>query len=146
MACLTLVLNLPGTQRHLQWLKYRLSNGSGRRDVEGDRGVIINKIYADAANSYTFPEHQGKLILFKSTDPSPLTVMYDPALGDVDPSLGWDGIATEGLEIHRVPGGHTSMLQEPHVDVLAEVFEDCLVRALSDTTARHSQPDERVLT
>jgi len=37
-----------------------------------------------------------------------------------DPQLGWGELAAGGLEFHEVPGTHLGMLQEPHVQVLAE--------------------------
>ena len=44
----------------------------------------------------------------------------------LDPDLGWSELAPGGLEIHDVPGHTLSILQEPHVQVLAEKLRDCI--------------------
>ena len=36
-----------------------------------------------------------------------------------NPQLFWGPIATEGVEVHRVPGGNETMFRQPHVQVLA---------------------------
>ncbi len=42
---------------------------------------------------------------------------------------GWQQLAGGGLEIHIVPGGHLTMLAEPHVRVMAEKLKACMNRA-----------------
>jgi amino acid adenylation domain-containing protein len=44
------------------------------------------------------------------------------------PDLGWGALASDGMEIHVVPGGHYSMLLEPNVPVLGELLSDALLR------------------
>ena len=51
----------------------------------------------------------------------------------LDPDLGWSELAPGGLEIHDVPGNTFSMLQEPHVQVLAEKLRDCIDKAQTET-------------
>ncbi|WP_414573137.1 amino acid adenylation domain-containing protein [Nostoc sp. CCY 9925] len=46
-----------------------------------------------------------------------------------DPLGGWGGLALEGVEVHEIPGDHTSILIEPHVQVLAEKLKACLDEA-----------------
>jgi amino acid adenylation domain-containing protein len=36
------------------------------------------------------------------------------------PDLGWGDLITGGLNLQRVPGDHNSLMQEPHVQILAE--------------------------
>ncbi len=48
---------------------------------------------------------------------------------ELDDRLTIGRYATEGLEVHRVPGAHLSMLRVPEVDGLAEVLRDCVARA-----------------
>jgi len=45
-----------------------------------------------------------------------------------EPKMGWSGLADE-LDIYEVPGNKTTMLQPPHVDVLAEFFNHSLKKA-----------------
>ncbi len=43
-----------------------------------------------------------------------------------DPSMGWGKLASEGVEIHLIPGNHLTMLRKPHVQVLAEQLRACI--------------------
>ncbi len=43
-----------------------------------------------------------------------------------DPSMGWGKLASEGVEIHIIPGNHLTMLRKPHVQVLAEKLRVCI--------------------
>jgi len=52
--------------------------------------------------------------------------------GFVDPDLGWSELTPGGLEIHDVPGDTYSMLEEPHVQGLAEKLRDCIDRVQRD--------------
>jgi thioesterase domain-containing protein len=45
------------------------------------------------------------------------------------PTLGWGDLVTDGLEIQRIPGNHTTLMQEPHVRVLAEKLELSIAEA-----------------
>ncbi|MGA2215501.1 MAG: hypothetical protein ABSH31_19670, partial [Bryobacteraceae bacterium] len=38
----------------------------------------------------------------------------------------WARLASEGVELHRIPGGHEDVLQEPHVGALAKILTHCL--------------------
>ncbi|NET03598.1 MAG: non-ribosomal peptide synthetase [Symploca sp. SIO2B6] len=63
--------------------------------------------------------YQGRVTLFRWLD--------DIEFYESD--LGWSQMSPGGLEIHDVPGKTLSMLQEPHVQVLAEKFQSCLDQA-----------------
>jgi thioesterase domain-containing protein len=43
-----------------------------------------------------------------------------------DPTLGWRGLARGGVELHRVPGNHASIMNEPIVGQLAERLRACI--------------------
>jgi aspartate racemase len=57
-------------------------------------------------------------------------------MGFIDPDLGWSELAPGGLEIHDVPGDNFNMLEEPHVQVLAEKLRDCIDRVQADNLAQ----------
>src|SRR5262249_11423467 len=65
----------------------------------------------------------GELVLSRATTGSgaagdePFVARYE------DPLLGWGRRATRGVRVLDVPGGHSSMLQEPHVRELAEQMQ-----------------------
>ena len=37
-----------------------------------------------------------------------------------DPTLGWSQLSRSGVQVHYISGNHLTMLQKPHVRVLAE--------------------------
>lgn len=45
------------------------------------------------------------------------------------PTLGWGDLVTDGLDIQHIPGDHTSLMQEPHVRVLAEKLQSSIAEA-----------------
>jgi FkbH-like protein len=55
--------------------------------------------------------------------------IFDGVSPDLDPRLGWAKLATGGVQIFRVPGNHLSMLQEPHVNALADALQQILTAA-----------------
>jgi thioesterase domain-containing protein len=38
------------------------------------------------------------------------------------PALGWEGRTVPTASVYDIPGGHSSMLQAPNVDVVAATF------------------------
>ena len=56
----------------------------------------------------------------------------------MDPSEGWGRLASEGVDVHLVPGNHFSMLREPNVQVLGEQLRQCVedARARSNGSNR----------
>jgi amino acid adenylation domain-containing protein len=51
-----------------------------------------------------------------------------------DPLLGWSARSSRGVRAVDVPGGHTSMLQEPDVAVLARRMQEAIDESLAQTT------------
>ena len=48
-----------------------------------------------------------------------------------DPLLDWGGRVKGELEVLDMPGGHSSMLQEPHVDELAKYLSALIDQTLA---------------
>ena len=48
-----------------------------------------------------------------------------------DPTLGWGKLATGGITTYGVPGNHFTMLQKPHVQVLAEKLRASIEEAMT---------------
>ncbi len=108
-----------------------------------DRGLglprFVHKIPVRTA--YLFAERdyrpatplEGELTLFRATcgegNDEPYVERYS------DPLLGWDRRATRGVRAYDVPGGHSSMLQEPNVQVLASHLQSRIDEALADHPA-----------
>lgn len=94
--------------------------------IERVRG-IVQTIKADelAFMSYV-PQggYQGRITLFRTSE-----VDRDELgmLGEIptDKTWGWNQFSSQPVEVHVVPGNHTTMLGEPHVRVLAQRFKIC---------------------
>jgi len=48
--------------------------------------------------------------------------------------MAWSDFAEDGLEIHVIPGNHMSMVEDPHVQVLAAKLRASLDRAAAKQT------------
>jgi amino acid adenylation domain-containing protein len=46
------------------------------------------------------------------------------------PDLGWRKFVAGELEIHNISGDHSSLLEEPHVQILAETLKKCIDKVL----------------
>ena len=57
-----------------------------------------------------------------------------------DAMLGWEDLAGGGVEIHDVPGEHGNVLEEPHVQTVAEELEEDTAEAGNHGSAADSQP------
>jgi amino acid adenylation domain-containing protein len=45
------------------------------------------------------------------------------------PTLGWGDLVADGLDIQQIPGDHVTLMQEPHVRVLAEKLKSSIQEA-----------------
>jgi thioesterase domain-containing protein len=70
------------------------------------------------ASSYKAQPYPGRVTLFRAADS-----WEESGRG---PYLGWDHVAVRGVEVHEVPGDHVTLLEEPHVRVLAARLKTCL--------------------
>jgi FkbH-like protein len=96
--------------------------------------IPVRTVYLFAEKSYR-PEGRfdGRLVLFRATSgegaDEPYIQRYD------DPLFGWGRRSTQGVAVYDIAGGHSSMLQEPNVHVLARLMQDYLDKALADEPA-----------
>jgi hypothetical protein len=72
-----------------------------------------------AMRRYVPHPYQGNATLFRSGDGSDYQ----------DPKLGWEGLIEGHLDIQQVSGDHDTILQEPHIGMLARLLEGCLEQA-----------------
>jgi thioesterase domain-containing protein len=101
--------------------------------------VPLRTVYLFAEREYR-PEGRfvGELTLFRATagigPDEPYVDRYD------DPLLGWGRRAALGVRAFDVPGGHSSMLQEPHVEALADRLQSRIDEALGGEAALPPEP------
>ncbi len=108
----------------------RLVIGKLAAQVPGmGQGVLRHQYesYVDArvAERYTPEEYAGRVLLMRAQEPHPLTTTLDPRYLRTDETLGWDAFCAD-LEVVPIPGDHLSMIDPPHVEVVAAALADRL--------------------
>jgi amino acid adenylation domain-containing protein len=86
-----------------------------------------------AVEQYAPRPYAGRVTLLRAAE----TPVVTP-----DPTLGWGALAAD-VDLHVVPGTHTSMLHEPEVRVLAERLRACVERATDDGPRAAPRKGER---
>jgi len=95
------------------------------------RFLYLQEVCFAARRRYPLRPLSGKIDLFR-VEYQPPSDLFEP-----DPLLGWNGMASGGIEVHEVPGYHGQHLREPNVAILAQQLTNCLDRAaLKDQTAK----------
>lgn len=90
----------------------------------GSAGTQIQHVYhvfqanMAAVVAYEPRSFNGRIVLFRAEDQA--TPMHE------DPQLGWGPWASEGVEVHEVPGSHLTMFQSPQVEQLIETLNPYL--------------------
>lgn len=96
----------------------------------------IKEINYQAAREYVLQPYSGRVALFRALD------HFDDSYWD-DDLLGWDKFAA-GVDLYRVPGDHVSMVNEPHVQVLAKQLNSCLDSASLTVDAADSVREKAI--
>jgi len=93
------------------------------------QGKELRGEFGRLAGEYELKPYAGKITLFTLGERGGLIdSLFNPALGDIDPHLGWGRIAAAGVDVHEVPGDHITIFHEPHVRILGEKLRACLDR------------------
>ena len=113
---------------------FRLYLDRGMRLPRILKRIPVRTVYLFAEKNYQ-PESlfHGELLLFRAThgegSDEPYVERY------ADPLLGWSKRTSSNLRVCDVPGGHSSMLQHPHVHVLAARMQTYVDAVLGYETA-----------
>ncbi|MBV8674846.1 MAG: amino acid adenylation domain-containing protein [Acidobacteriaceae bacterium] len=79
--------------------------------------------------------YPGKIILFRASDVVQIS--------NTEPSLGWAGVAQDGVIVEFAPGDHESMFRDPHLprfgEMLSRVLREGEASYLSDDTAQQAK-------
>ena len=78
-----------------------------------------------ARKDYQPQVYSGQATLFWSN--------YQSQYIDLHPQLGWDELILGGIETCHLPGDHSSLMKEPHVQVLAQKLQCCIDRAANNS-------------
>ncbi|MFQ5419790.1 MAG: thioesterase domain-containing protein [Anaerolineae bacterium] len=82
--------------------------------------VRMMQTHTAAWRDYVPQPYPGKIALFRADE---------QASANGEPDMGWSSLVAGGVTIIPVPGDHITMLQEPHVQVLADRLRNCLAEA-----------------
>jgi len=69
---------------------------------------------------------------------TPVTLFKAGAQEEADETMGWGALTSGEIEIHRVPGSHSTIVREPYVRSLAEQLADCINRATLRSLVSHT--------
>lgn len=115
-----------GTKRRVRNIACKLSLRIGYSLPHALRYTYVHNEHAQRVANYKPQSYAGRVTLFRAAD-----FRVRPK----DPSLGWKRVAAGGVEIHEVPGEHGStLLKEPHVQVVAARLKACLDRAQTSSS------------
>ncbi|MEE1930235.1 beta-ketoacyl synthase N-terminal-like domain-containing protein [Streptomyces sp. TRM 70351] len=78
-----------------------------------------------AAERYRPESYDGPVVLYRAAEPHALTVSLDPRYLRTDHALGWAEFCTD-LTVVDVPGDHVSVIDPPHIDVIAAHLDAAL--------------------
>jgi aspartate racemase len=84
-----------------------------------------------ARRQYVPQVYPGRLTVFPCTERAPWR--------QVDAQNGWGDLATDGVEVHRMPGHHSGITKPPVVHQLVETLDDCLRRARGETDSEQER-------
>ncbi|WP_432156651.1 SDR family NAD(P)-dependent oxidoreductase [Streptomyces sp. bgisy153] len=87
--------------------------------------------YIDArvGERYTPRPTDVPVVLYRAQQPQPLTTALDPRYLRTEADLGWAPLCSGGLDIVPVPGDHLSLIDPPHVAVIARHLTEALEAA-----------------
>ena len=96
--------------------------------------IPVRAVYLFAEKNYQ-PKgaFHGDLVLFRATRGTGADEPYIERYAD--PLLGWERRTSHDVHVYDVPGGHSSMLQEPNVCVLAAQMQAYIDQALASELA-----------
>lgn len=88
------------------------------KDIGGSLSETIKEMeeaYSKIQAAYRPSVYPGKIVLFRASE--------SPPGYHLDPLLGWRELAQDGVEVHIIPGNHTSIVESK---VLAKKLELCM--------------------
>ncbi len=122
---------LTGVFLRLSVARWRTYHKFGWRVSEKHLKDDLDKIVHPASYHYRPEKYPGHIVFVQSTDWPPCRFFNFFA--------SWDDMVEDGMEVHRIPGGHLAMFYEENVDELATKLQICLTQA-RDASDRKRKP------
>lgn len=105
-------------------MREAIRTGMAPADFEFEQASRLFKVYksnGQAFFSYRPSPYRGRITLFRPLKKSLSAYQYTESKAQ-----GWEDIASDGVEVHWVPGTHETMLHLPHVNELADKLKHCI--------------------
>ncbi|MBP5973647.1 amino acid adenylation domain-containing protein [Brasilonema sp. CT11] len=114
--------------------KYRHFLVTSERLPEDDKHVNVIDANILAQSQYIYQVYPGSMTLLRTDDQN-----RDSAVGmQYDPLFGWGELVAGGVDVYHTSGSHLTVLEEPHVQALAEKLKLCLEKAhAAELTSSH---------
>ena len=93
----------------LNWVRENFVDQTSRNFDQAEY-VRLTREHQQVNQGYNIQPYPGKISMFRATE-------------DMDSKLDWQELAQSGLSISDLPGEHLEILQEPHVQLLAEKIQ-----------------------
>ncbi|MEA3187326.1 MAG: hypothetical protein QOD99_1156, partial [Chthoniobacter sp.] len=103
--------------------KSRLKSGAGIN--YHDRHLHVRELHSLVFTRYEPATYHGRLTLFRAEN---LDSGYTQ-----EERLGWNGMATDGLDLVKFAGSHDNLFEEPNVRNVATELTRCIAEARSRT-------------
>jgi thioesterase domain-containing protein len=114
-----------------RWLREswtRLTSLTRRESTAARRTGRLRNINMAAAKAYQPEPFEGRLTMLMCSEGSFRAYQ--------DLRLGWSSVARGGFEVHVVPGNHSTMEQEPNIQVLARCVRTSIDRMEKSSPGR----------
>lgn len=92
--------------------------------------LLIKRVNDQASMRYVPSAYEGRVTVIRPKG---------AFLGLGSPTLGWEGVIRNGLEVYELPVYPKGMLVEPFCRTLAETLQNCLQNALGDYSVEHGE-------
>jgi amino acid adenylation domain-containing protein/non-ribosomal peptide synthase protein (TIGR01720 family) len=92
------------------------------------RGLI--QVYKNQVQMIYQPKeiYHNQITFFMSSKDEAMDESAEESESSGNPALGWHKFCSQPLDIHIIPGSHFTMMNEPHVQVLAECLATCITQ------------------
>ena len=113
-------------------IEYFLAEAKSRNVFPPDLSMADVRAFLDASDrhvrafwSYLPAVSDERLVLFRSADSLEWAIEEETELA-ASPDFGWQKFSSQPVVVHRVPGNHVTMFQQPNVRELARVLAEAL--------------------
>ncbi|RPH54525.1 non-ribosomal peptide synthetase, partial [bacterium] len=87
-----------------------------------ERYLAVYRANREASRAYVPGPYEGRLLLLTAEDGN--------GRDAADPTLGWEAFAAGGVEVHRLPGGHYTLLGAAYAGAVVDLLRERLAQTV----------------